>query len=69
MVGHRGAKMKGTGVQEKGTEVQEKGTGVQEKGTEVQVGGDDVNKNAVVYAHSSRSSYFLRLLMAAIGCF
>ena len=69
MVGHRSAKMKSTGVQEKGTEVQEQGTGVREKGTEVQVGGDDLNKNALVYAHSSRSSYFLRLLMAAIGCF
>ena len=69
MVGHRSAKRKSTGVQEKGTEVQEQGTGVREKGTEVQVGGDDLNKNALVYAHSSRSSYFLRLLMAAIGCF
>ena len=69
MVGHRSAKRKSTGVQEKGTEVQEKGTGVQEKGTEVRVGGGDLNKNALVYAHSSCSSYFLRLLVAAIGCF
>ena len=68
MVGHRSAKRestgvqeKGTEVQEKGTEVQEKGTGVREKGTEVQVVGDDLNKNALVYAHSSCSSPFLRL--------
>ena len=60
---------KETGVLEKGTEVQEQGPGVQEKGAEVLGGGDDLNKNALVYAHSSCSSYFLRLLVAAIGCF
>ena len=54
MVGHRSAKMESTGVQETGT-------AVQEKGTEVQVVEDDLNKNALVYAHSLCSSPFLRL--------